>query len=109
MKRFLSLGFALLAVVALAACQTTVTKIDDAIAKNLPTACAALDTAHAAFVAVSTTGKIKASIVTKEAAAYAGVAAICADPSSVSTSTALVKVATAYAAVVNALKAADGS
>jgi hypothetical protein len=108
MKRFLGIGFALIAMVGLAACQTTVTKIDDAIAKNLPTACKALDTVHASFVVVASTGKVKQSVVTKEAAAYAGVAAICADPSSVSTSTALVKVAEAYAAVVNALRAADG-
>lgn len=42
----------------------------------------------------------------KESAAYAGVATICADPAAVNTSTALVKVAEAYAAVVNAMKAA---
>lgn len=108
MNRFVSLGFALCAVVMLGACQSSLTKIDDAIAQNLPATCKALDVAHAAFVAVSTTGKVKASVVAKESAAYAGVATICADPASVTTSTALVKVAEAYAAVVNAMKAAGG-
>lgn len=104
MKRLFSL-LAVLCVLPLmlAACQTTVAKVDDAIAKNLPTACKALDVAHATFIAVASTGKIKPAVVTREAAAYAGVATICADPASVTTSTALVKVATAYATVVNAL------
>lgn len=109
MKRFLITGLALAIGLSLAACQTTVDKVDDAIAKNLPTACKALDTVHASFVVVAATGKVKPSVVAKEAAAYAGVATICADPSAVSTSTALVTVATAYAAVVNALRAADDS
>jgi hypothetical protein len=95
------------AAIALSGCTSTdLGKIDTAIQQNLPKACSALQTAHAAFVAVSASGTIKQSTVAKEAAAYQGVATICADTPSVTASNALVLVATAYAAVALAMKEA---
>lgn len=96
-----SLGMA----VALASCQSTAT-IDTAIQKNLPRTCALLETAHAAFLAASVSGRIPERTVAKEAAAYNGVYVICADPTRVTAANALVVVATAYATVSLALREA---
>lgn len=90
--------------IALASCQTT--SIDTAIKNNLPRTCNLIQTAHAAFVAASAAGSIKASTIRKESAAYEAVAVICADPSSVNASNALVVAATAYATISLALKEA---
>ncbi|MGT2444460.1 cell wall anchor protein [Ensifer adhaerens] len=90
---------------ALSACTTT-GSIDTAIKNSLPKTCALLETAHAAFVAASASGNIKASTIAKEAAAYNGVRVICADPSSVTAANALVVAATAYATISLALKEA---
>ncbi|MGK6313738.1 cell wall anchor protein [Neorhizobium sp. DT-125] len=93
------------AAVALSACTTT-GSIDTAIKNSLPKTCALIQTAHAAFVAASASGNIKASTIRKEAAAYEGVQVICADPGSVTAANALVVAATAYATVSLALKEA---
>ncbi|MBD9640727.1 cell wall anchor protein [Ensifer sp. ENS07] len=95
------------AAVVLSACTTTTGSIDAAIKTNLPKTCALLETAHAAFIAASTSGNIKASTITKEKAAYDGVRVICADPSSVTAANALVVAATAYATISLALKEAQ--
>ncbi len=79
---------------------------DAGFAKNLATACQALETGHLAFAALTLSGKVRQSTIDKEAAAYQGVRVICADPSSVTTANALVLVATAYATVAIALKEA---
>jgi hypothetical protein len=93
--------------VALSACTSIDTgSIDTAIKTNLPKTCALLQTGHAAFVAASASGTIKASTIAKEQAAYAGVETICADPSKVTAANALVLVATAYATISIALKEA---
>jgi len=91
---------------ALSACTTTTGSIDTTIKNNLPKTCALLETAHAAFIAASASGNIKASTVAKEKAAYDGVWVICADPSNVTATNALVVAATAYATVSLALKEA---
>ncbi|WJR67224.1 cell wall anchor protein [Neorhizobium sp. CSC1952] len=93
------------AAVALSACTTT-GSIDTAIKNNLPKTCALIQTAHAAFVAASASGNIKAPTIRREAAAYEGVQVICDDPESVTAANALVVAATAYATVSLALKEA---
>lgn len=91
------------AALVLSACTTT-GSIDTTIKSNLSKTCALLETAHAAFVAASVSGNIKASTIAKEKAAYDGVRVICADPSSVTATNALVVAATAYATISLALK-----
>lgn len=103
MKRMLLCA---VAAISLASCTTT-GSIDTAIKNNLPKTCALLETAHAAFVAASISGNIKASTIAKEAAAYNGVRVICADPGSVTGANALVVAATAYATISLALKEAQ--
>lgn len=93
-----------LSAVSLSACQTT--SVDAAIETNLPKVCSALGIAHTAFSAVALTGKLKASTVSKEAAAHAGVETICADPSHTTVIGAVVLVANAYAVVSAALQEA---
>lgn len=86
---------------ALAGCQTT--NIDDTIAKNLPKACAAISIAHASFLSINDVHPLSASIVKKEAVAYASSKPLCADPSHVTTANALVVASQVYAAIVGAL------
>lgn len=91
----------------LSACTTTGTsKVDVALQKNLPKVCDALDTAHIAFSAVAATGKVKASTVAKEQAAYQGVVILCDDPSKATLATAIIKVTQAVMTITSALKEA---
>jgi len=90
----------------LSACTTT-GSIDTAIKTSLPKTCALLETAHAAFIAASASGNIKAATIAKEKAAYDGVRVICADPGNVTAANALVVAATAYATISLALKEAQ--
>lgn len=90
---------------ALASCTTT-GSIDSAIRNNLPRTCNLIQTGHAAFVAASASGKIKARTIAKEAAAYEGVMTVCANPEGVTAANALVVAATAYAQISLALKEA---
>lgn len=94
------------AALVLSACTTT-GSIDTTIRDNLPKTCALLETAHAAFIAASASGNIKASTIAKEKAAYDGVRVICSDPGSVTAVNALVVDATAYATISLALKEAQ--
>lgn len=102
MKRIAILAVAPLS---LASCQST-GSIDTAIQKNLPQICSAAATAHSAFVVVASTGNLKQSTIQREAAAWAALAVVCRDPSSVTAATALVKAAEAYAAIAGALREA---
>ena len=102
MKRIAILAVAALS---LASCTTT-GSIDTAIKQNLPRTCSLIQTAHAAFVAASAAGDIKASTIRKEAAAYEGAMVVCADPEHVTAANALVLAATAYATISLALKEA---
>ncbi|WP_085033948.1 cell wall anchor protein [Ensifer aridi] len=97
------------AALSLASCTTTTGSIDTAIKASLPKTCALLETAHAAFVAASASGNIKAKTIAKEKAAYDGVQVICADPGSVTAANALVVAATAYATVSLALREAKAA
>jgi hypothetical protein len=104
MKRIAILAVAALS---LASCTTTGTsKVDVALQKNLPKVCDALDTAHIAFSAVAATGKVKASTVAKEQAAYQGVAILCDDPSRATLATSIIKVTQAVMTITSALKEA---
>lgn len=98
-------ALAALAAVVLSGCSTT--RVDNVLQSNLPQVCELLETAHVAFVAIATTGQVPAATVRKEAAAYAGVEILCTDPANVTTTTAIVRVAAAYAVVVLALKEAS--
>jgi hypothetical protein len=89
---------------ALSACTTTSNSFDTAIQKNLPQMCATASQAHAAFVIVASTGNVKPRTVAREAAAWAAVDAVCKNPESFTASTALVKVAEAYAAMTLAMR-----
>ena len=91
--------------VALSACQTT--KLDDAVSKSLPKACAALDTAYVAFTAAAVADAVGERTVGKVEAAYAGVAIVCEDRASATATDALVRVIAASAVVAAALKQAS--
>jgi hypothetical protein len=88
--------------IALSGCQSG--KFDAFTAKDLPKACAGLAQVYSGFVIVAGTGKIKPDVVKKARAAWAAAEVICKDPASVNSSTAIVKVAEAYAALVAALR-----
>lgn len=103
-----ALAFACAAGIALSSCTTT-SKVDAQIQASLPKACEALDFAHLAFVTVSATGKISASLVAKEGAAYAGVQIICTDPSHTTITNGLVLVLQASTTVAAALKEAKAN
>lgn len=91
---------------ALGGCQSN-PKLDASIQQNLPKICASAASIHTAFVTVAATGKIPAKAISKEAAAFAAVKRLCADPTNVNSSNLLVVAAEAYAAAMNALKAAQ--
>jgi uncharacterized hydantoinase/oxoprolinase family protein len=95
----------LIAGLALAGCQST--KLDEAIAKNLPKICSGAAQIHSAFVVVAATGTVPAKAVKNERVAYAAVRTVCADPGSVNSSTALATAAEAYAAMIRALREAE--
>lgn len=90
---------------ALAGCVTT--DIDSAVQKSLPSICKNADTAHIAFVAVAEAGQVKASIVQKEAAAYAALQPLCANPSQQTAATVLVQALTLYTTMTTALREAQ--
>ena len=92
---------ALAGVLVLAGCQTV------PVGKSLKEACAAIDTAHAAFVVIASTGDLKPSLVAKENAAYAGMQQICATPDDATAASVLVRAANAYAVIAAALKEAS--
>ncbi|MDX0438877.1 cell wall anchor protein [Sinorhizobium medicae] len=106
--RSLIIASAASACLMLASCTAT-GSLDTAIKNSLPKTCALLETAHAAFIAASASGNIKAKTLAKEKAAYDGVRVICADPGGVTAANALVVAATAYATVSLALREAKAA
>ena len=102
-----TLLFAVVAAFALSACNTT--KIDSTIEANLPRTCSLIDQAHITFVTVSISGRISAKTVAKEAAVYDAAQKVCADPSSVTASTALVRAAEVDATITIALRDAKNA
>lgn len=103
MRYFLTAVIAL----ALSACTTTGSNLDVAIQKNLPQICRTATQAHSAFVIAASAGQISQRTINKEAAAWGAIESICADPSSVNTSNALVVAATAYATIALAMREAN--
>lgn len=104
MKRFAIIA---LAALSLASCSTTdAARIDTAVQQSLTKACPALETAHLAFVAIAASGSISQRTIAREAAAYAGVQAICVDPGRATAVDAAIRVAQAYVIVSAALKEA---
>ncbi|WFU03940.1 cell wall anchor protein [Rhizobium sp. CB3171] len=89
---------------ALSGCQTA--SLDIAIQKNLPKACQALETAHAAFMSIVAIGTVKRSVINKEAAAYIGVRSLCVDPERETAADVLAQVVQAYATIDIALNVA---
>lgn len=89
---------------ALAGCTTT---IDSTIQKSLPRICADAETAHIAFTAVAAAGKLKQSVVDKEAAAYAALQPLCANPSQQTAASVLIQALTLYTTMSTALKEAQ--
>lgn len=88
------------ALVALAVALSSCTTIDTTLREHLPTACARLQTTHAAFQIIAETGKISTTLVKRERAVYSGVAVFCDDPSSVTSANAPVLVAAAVASII---------
>lgn len=95
------LGLLLLA----AGCTTT--SIDQAIARNLPTICKNADTAHLAFVAVVSTGKVSERTIRSEGIAYKTVVGLCTQTETVDSAAVLVAVTAAYLEMTKALKTAE--
>jgi len=106
MKHAFFAGAIALSAIALSGCQTTLQKDIDAfntiVQQDLPTGCALLASADASFQTVAATGTLTASEIATEKQAYAGVKAICANPSGVNAATALSTLANAYAAIIQA-------
>ncbi len=103
--RYPLLAVAGLALALGAGCQNT--KLDAAIAQNLPKICSAAASVHSAFLVVSATGTVPAKAVKNERAAWAALYSVCKNPGSVNSTTALVTAAEAYAAMIAAIKSAE--
>lgn len=95
--------FILLLGLALASCGAN-PKLDAEIQKNLPRICASAAQLHSSFVIIAAAGGVKATVVKKERAAFAATQVVCRDPSAVTSQTAMVTLAEAYAALITALK-----
>ncbi len=93
----------------LAGCQATlsrdITTFNAAAANDMPTACALVASANAAFQTLAMTGTIKANVISTEKQAYAGASSICVSPGSVNAATGLETLTNAYAAIVAARQA----
>lgn len=92
------------ACLALASCQTA--DIDEAIQKSAPQICAAATPLHNAFVVVAASGEISQRTIDREAAAWAVLQPICADPSSATSTTILIAAAQAYIVISQAVREA---
>lgn len=101
MKYFLPIvGLSLI----LAGCNTT--SVDQAIARNLPTICKNANTAHLAFIAVASTGKVSDRTIRSEQVAYNTVVGLCTQEGPVDSAAILVAVTAAYLEMTKALKTA---
>jgi hypothetical protein len=73
--------------------------------KSLPTTCSLGAVAHAAFTTIAATGKLKATLMNQEAAAFAGLQNLCSNPPS-DIGSALIEAASIYATISASLKSA---
>lgn len=100
-----TLLFMAAAMLVLAGCQPM--DIDTAIRESLPKICQNAETAHTAFEIVAATGKVSQSTQDREAAAYAALKPLCADPGSQTAADVLLAAVRAYANMTSALKDAQ--
>lgn len=96
--------FVIAGVVAMLAGCTTVQNIDAAVQKSLPEICNGAAYLHTAFLAVSITEAIPASVVTREAQAWAVLEPLCVDPSKTTSTTILVAAANAYVVIARSVR-----
>lgn len=91
---------AILLMIALAGCQTTLGDIDAAIQKTAPQACQAIDVGYTAFVATQLgSAKDKATV----AAAYDATRGVCGDPAH-ATATQVATLAVQLGVIVNTMR-----
>ena len=106
MKKII-IASALLGAVALGGCQFDLSafnaKINDAATKDLPTLCSLGTQADAAFQIANGATPQPAKVVKAEAAAYAALAAVCANPPA-DVNSGIHTTAMAYAALIKAYK-----
>lgn len=112
--KIIALAAVVVAGAALAGCAGGLAGIEAGVAKNLPAICAGIETADAAFQTIAATqasvGKpLASSVINDENAAFAGVAAICNNPTATSTEDLLAKVLAAYSSVMQELAAAKSA
>lgn len=91
---------AVLLMIALAGCQTTLGDIDAAIQKTAPQVCAGAATAHSTFVATGLGGTNEKAIVE---AAWSRIAPLCDAPSTI-TASQLVVVTAQVAVIINTMR-----
>lgn len=85
-------------------CTTT---IDKSIQKSLPRICEDATTAHIAFTAVASTGRIKQSTIDNEAKAFAALQPLCENPKNQTAATVLIQALTLYTAISRSLAEAQ--
>ena len=75
---------------------------------SLPTICSLGASAHAAFSTIAGTGQVSKAAAADEAAAYAGLQSLCANPPR-NVSAAIVEASSIYAAIADSLSAAESA
>lgn len=95
------LAAAVLASLAMSACQTT------SLQQTLAQTCSAGETAHLAFIAFAEAGAVSERTVEREAAAYAALAPLCDDPANATNTELIVRAASALAIITVALREAE--
>ena len=109
LSRAIALAFALPLSCGLGGCNTSVNStIASDVSASLPSICSLGASAHAAFATIATTGKLTNAAVNREAAAFAGLQSLCANPPS-DVGSAVTEAASIYATIVGALNAAHSA
>lgn len=110
LSRATALAAAFVLSLVLAGCNLTTldAKIAADASASLPAICALGASADAAFSAIAATGKLSATAIGDEAAAYAGLKSLCANPPQ-NLAGAIVEAGSIYAVVANSLNAAEGA
>jgi hypothetical protein len=81
-------------------------KLETVLQRNLPQICREAQADHDAFASIAATGLVAPATVAREGAVYDGIVTICADPDHTSVVDAVTRVADAYQAIKDELKAA---
>lgn len=93
------LAFALVALLALAGCQT-INDIDSGIQRSLPAFCQGAQTFHAGFTIAAAGGQMKPKLAAREASLWATLEPLCADPTTANSTTLVLTLMTAYVTVM---------